>query len=72
MEKEVIRECLIIKEKIAGVRAKILPHLNSASELNGCLRGSLNVYLDSFDGQISTLKAKFDQDRKYWTQLVQE
>lgn len=40
--------------------------MNSQENTNGCLRGSVDDYLGTFDAQIKRLKAKFEQDRKFW------
>ena len=66
LEAEVMVELLQIQGKIEGVRARLESCQNSPQNLNGCLKGSVNDYLDSFDGQIQKLKARLEQDRSFW------
>ena len=65
VEAEIMLQCLRIKEQVMGVRAQLASHLWSPKNINGCLRGSVDLYLQTFDAQIAKLRAKFEEDRKH-------
>ena len=56
--------CAEIKVRTDAVRAVIARHLQSPSNFYGCLEGSLDDYVESFDAQIAKLEANFDSNRQ--------
>ena len=49
LEGEITVECIRIKDLIEGLRTKILKHINTGENINGCLQGTIDDYLEQFD-----------------------
>ena len=47
-----------MKEKIERVRGKLIGHISSVENVNGCLKGGIDDYLVAFDNQLAQLKTK--------------
>ena len=63
VEQEIKEMCSEIKVRTEAVRAVITRQIQSPNSFYGCLQGSVDDYMESFDGQIAKLEAKFDSNR---------
>jgi len=55
-----------VLESIGRIRTKLANNINMPGNTNGCLRGTVDDYLESFDDHIERLKAQFATTREYW------
>ena len=66
LQKEILQDCQEVSEGIARIRKKIIDNINNEDSMSGCLRGSVEDYIQSFETQIDRLKVQFDANRDYW------
>ena len=57
VEKDLIGDFDRISELIDATRSKIESHRNSKDNMQGCLTGTVDDYLVSFEGQVKKFKA---------------
>ena len=53
-------------ESVGRIRTKLANNINMPGNINGCLIGTVDDYLESFDDQIERLRAQFTTTREYW------
>ena len=66
IESELMEDCLKIKQMIESAREKIERHRNTRENLEGCLSGSVDDYLNVYDKQIEQMQLQFGSDRRKW------
>ena len=57
-----------IKVKVEQVRGKILSRIG----FDGCLRGSVDDYLDTYDSQIEKVNKKLGMEKRYWSNQARQ
>ena len=63
-------DCLKVQEQIVGIRMKVEHYLNTPKNINGCLLGTVDDYVQKFDEQLIALRERIEKDRKYWNSQV--
>ena len=61
-----MEELLKIKDHIESVRAKINENLGTPNNLNGCLKGDCDGFVQVYDAQIEQFKKRIAESRAYW------
>lgn len=55
-EEDIVQGCVLISQKIDTLREKVDRYRNTSNNINGCLMGGIDDYIESFEGKIESLK----------------
>ena len=67
LETQIVKKCTVICEQVEEVRTLIANQTVPVKGLTGCLRGSVDEYLEEFGSKIGRLTSKIEDDRAYWS-----
>ena len=62
-QEELKKDFEVIKDRVKEVRTKVTSRIG----FEGCLRGNVDEYLDTYDGQIDKMNKKLAQEKRYWS-----